>query len=454
MARYKVVLFIFGVIALLAVLCSFFPADGLQLPGNAKLHFPKIKEVIGVIPEDAGPSPEEILEQREAAIKNAKKGKLEKYLQSDPSRIYMPGDNLAYLDPFFKALDNADNQQVRIVHYGDSQLEEDRITCTVRDRLQSEFGGGGVGMLPAKQYATLREGQAASAELTEFMAFGSSEFRAGTNKYGPMARMTRLNGSVTFTAYPFKANTGAARYFNRITVYAGNLHGTLHGSAKGIKQEAAAGTDITRMCFNVPDSTTKASVTISGSADLYGISFDNDHGVCIDNVPMRGCSGTIFTNLNSNQLSYYFKNSGTKLIIMQYGGNTVPYTKTEEAVQKYCASVRKQIELFKKVAPGTAILFIGPSDMSTSISGKRQTYPILPQYIDALRQTVNECGAAYWDLYSVMGGKDSMVQWVKSTPPLAAPDYIHFTPKGSEKVGNLFVDELLLYYDYYKLRKK
>lgn len=453
MERHRIVLFIFGVIALLAVLCSFFPADGMQI-GGAKLHFPKISEVLGDAKQEEILSPEEVIAQREEAVKTARKGKLEKYLRTDPARFIMPGDDLSYFDPFFKALDNAGRQQVRIVHYGDSQLEEDRITSAIRDRLQAQFGGGGVGLLPAKGYFTLREGLAASAELEEFMAFGDPSLRAGTSKYGPMARMTRLEGSVTFTPYPIKTNTGAARYFNRLTVYAGSVRGGLHASVKGQKQDAAAGQDMCKMTFQLPDSTTKASVTISGAADLYGISIDNDHGVCVDNIPMRGCSGTIFTSLNSGQLSSYFKNSGTKMIILQYGGNTVPYTKTEEAVNKYCESIRKQIELLKKAAPGAVILFIGPSDMSTTVAGKRTTYPILPQYIEALKATVNSCGAAYWDLYSVMGGKDSMVQWVKATPALAGPDYIHFTPKGSEKVGNMFSDALMLFYDYYKLRRK
>lgn len=453
MERHRIVLFIFGVIALLAVLCSFFPADGMQI-GEAKLHFPKIKDVLGGAQKEEILSPEEIIAQREEAVRTARKGKLEKYLMTDPARFIMPGDDLSYFDPFFKALDNADRQQVRIVHYGDSQLEEDRITSAIRDRLQAQFGGGGVGLLPARQYVTLREGQAASAELQEFMAFGDPELRAGINKYGPMARMTRLDSTVTFNTYPFKTNTGAARYFNRLTVYAGNLRGPLRASVKGQRQDASAGDNLCRMSFTLPDSTTKASVTISGAADLYGISFDNDCGVCVDNIPMRGCSGTIFTSLNAAQLSSYFKSSGTKMIILQYGGNTVPYTKTEEAIKKYCDSIRRQIEMLKKAAPGAVILFIGPSDMSTSIAGKRQTYPILPQYIDALKATVTSCGAAYWDLYSVMGGKDSMVQWVKASPALAGPDYIHFTPKGSEKVGNMFSDALLLFYDYYKLRRK
>ena len=451
MERHKIVLFIFGVIGLLAVLCSFFPADGMQI-GGASLRFPKIKEVIGGAAKEEVMSPEETLALREQAIRDAKKGKLEQYLRTDPARFIMPGGDLTYLDPFFKALDNASKAPVRIVHYGDSQLEEDRIDCTIRDRMQAEFGGGGVGLLPAYQYVTLREGQSASAEPEIYMAFGDAP-RAGINKYGPAARFSRLEGTMTLTAYPFKTNTGAAKYFNRVTVYAGNLRSKLSASVKGQRQEVEPGEDISRMVFNLPDSTTKASVTLSGFADLYGISYDNDCGVCVDNVPMRGCSGTIFTSINSAQLRSYFRNSSTRMIILQYGGNGVPYTKTPEAISTYCKSIRRQIDYIKKLAPGAVIVFIGPSDMSTTVAGKRQTYPILPQYIDSLKANVTDCGAAYWDLYSVMGGQNSMVQWVKANPALAGPDYVHFTTKGAEHVGNVFTDALLLFYDYYKLRK-
>ena len=36
-----------------------------------------------------------------------------------------------------------------VFHYGDSQLEGDRMTSYIRDRLQKRFGGYGLGMVPA-----------------------------------------------------------------------------------------------------------------------------------------------------------------------------------------------------------------------------------------------------------------------------------------------------------------
>ena len=103
--------------------------------------------------------------------------------------------------------------------------------------------------------------------------------------------------------------------------------------------------------------------------------------------------------------------------------------------------------------PDAAILFIGPSDMSTSVNGRMQTYPHLPMMVDSLKAAALNSGAAYWDLYQAMGGKDSMVKWVKARPQLAGTDYVHFTPRGAEAMGKMFFESLMLYYDYYRLRR-
>ena len=169
---------------------------------------------------------------------------------------------------------------------------------------------------------------------------------------------------------------------------------------------------------------------------------------------MRGCAGLVFTSISSEQLRRFYRDENVRLIILQYGGNSVPYTTSTKAVSNYAQAMRKQIAYLQKMAPEARIVLIGPSDMSTLVKGKRQTYPILPEYIDSLRANTNAAGAAYWDLYGAMGGWNSMVDWVNATPPLAGSDHVHFTRRGSEKVGEMFSDALLLYYDHYKLRKR
>ena len=161
---------------------------------------------------------------------------------------------------------------------------------------------------------------------------------------------------------------------------------------------------------------------------------------------------TVFTRMSSAQLREYCTDGNVRMIILQFGGNSMPYRKTAKSISEYKTQLEKQIQHLKGIAPEAAILFIGPSDMSTNVKGKMQTYPHLPMMVDSLKAAANNCGAAYWDMYAAMGGENSMVQWVKARPQLAGSDYVHFTPRGAEAVGDMLFESLMLYYDYYLWR--
>lgn len=450
MERYKITLFIFGTIAILAALCAVFPEEGISV-GGFGMRFPSLHEVLtDGAEEEAAPSPEEILEERRRSAQRVRKGELEEFFMTDPARFILPDGDLSFFDDFFAELEDAENGRVNIVHYGDSQLEEDRITSRFRENLQERFGGGGVGILPAKTYYTIRESVASSRALPYRMVYGDESLRAGHSRYGPMGQFTETDSLLIVSVRPARNVDSPSNRFNRISIY---TSGGMSASCKGVRKSIPAGLAMNCTSFELPDSTTKATVSISGSGSVYGISLYDYHGVTVDNIPMRGCSGTIFTAINSSQLRDYYQDSNTRLIILQYGGNAVPYIKGGKAISNYCNSIRKQIAYLHEQAPGASIVFIGPSDMATSINGKRQTYPHLPAYIDSLKAGVNEAGAAYWDMYSAMGGEGSMVSWVNAQPPLAGPDYIHFTRLGANKAADILTDALMLYYDYYKLRK-
>ena len=143
----------------------------------------------------------------------------------------------------------------------------------------------------------------------------------------------------------------------------------------------------------------------------------------------------------------------TRLIILQFGGNYMPVTRNTKIIEQYQEQIADQIRYFHEVAPQAKILFIGPSDMGKSVNGRVVTWPRLPELVDSLKATALRNDAAYWDLYRMMGGENSMVQWVKHNPPLAGPDYIHLTPAGAQKVGETLTKSLLTYYDFYQLRK-
>jgi len=457
MSRGKILLFLISVYALIVGVSFVVPPKGVNVgpvsfisptPDDFKAIFVPVEKA----PE--GPSPEELLAQRLAAIHQAEQDKYEAYFAENPARIHFPDDNVNMLDPLFLSLENADSKPVRILHYGDSQIEEDRISSTLRDGLQARFGGGGPGLMPfGRPYYTQGFSQTSTATLSRALVFGEGNRRSG-GKYGVMGQLARLDTVVYTTVSALKKNQGPSRYFRRLTILAGN--GTNLNVKCGGKQYKLGPADsksgVGRIVIPLPDSSYNARFNTWGSADIYGYQLDDTLGVSLDNIPMRGCSGTVFTRINGAQLSEFASHENVRLIILQFGGNAMPYRKSAKSISEYKTSLEKQIRYIKEHAPNAAVLFVGPSDMSTSVRGKMQTYPHLPMMVDSLKAAALNCGAAYWDMYQAMGGENSMVQWVKARPQLAGNDYVHFTPRGAEAVGDMLFESLMLYYDYYLWR--
>jgi len=67
-----------------------------------------------------------------------------------------------------------------------------------------------------------------------------------------------------------------------------------------------------------------------------------------------------------------------------------------------------------------------------------------------MKETALENGAAFWDMFSVMGGENSMIEWVQNQPAWATSDYIHFTEKGAARIGELFYESFMIYYNFYR----
>ena len=148
-----------------------------------------------------------------------------------------------------------------------------------------------------------------------------------------------------------------------------------------------------------------------------------------------------------------FELMDTRMIILQFGGNRMPSIYNTKSVTNYMAELEKQINYFKEVAPQATLLFIGPADMGKSYNGKMGTWKGLPELNDSLRSMALHNDVAYWDMFHVMGGEGSMAQYVKHNPPLAGPDYIHFTTLGAQEIGDDLAKSFLTYYDFYKLRQ-
>lgn len=470
MKSYRTAIFILCVLAGLAGMALVYPQEGIQI-GSFLAEFPSLDKVMGneseaeaeeiaeeeVVEEEPEPdlSPEELVAQRLEELKMERDSEFLVFCQKSPTRLYLPNDDMTFLDPVFDALENARNKAVRILHYGDSQLEGDRITGVLREHFQETFGGYGPGMLPAVQTIGSAAGRVSAVpELEHYMYFGSSEFFADHKRYGPLAQMAVVDTVATF--YLQASGSPHSCSFRKVSVaLAGDAECTL--STDDTEMEMTSSQDASFQGLRLftallPHNYRKATVRVEGSAEVYGILMDGMGGVSMDNIAMRGASGTIFSSIDRNTMAPFFRAQNVRLILLQFGGNSVPYLKGKDNISNYKKQLQHQIAYFQKLAPEARIIFIGPADMATNEEGEMKTYPQLPLVVDSLRQGALESGAAFWDMYKAMGGRGSMAKWVEADPPLAGEDYIHFTPLGAKHISKILYETIDLYYRYYRFR--
>ncbi|MBR1517285.1 MAG: hypothetical protein IJ620_03995 [Bacteroidales bacterium] len=464
MKPFKILLFIASAIAMLTLIAIVFPKDGLRVAGM-ELHFPTVEKII--VPKEELDL-QAFLEQQ--ALRDAENQRILQGLQDTVDfyrrrmeegelRFWFPQDDADFVMPFFDLLATAESEgrTVRILHYGDSQLEMDRLTNRLRAYMQQTFGGGGPGMLNFQPVIrSLSVVHSASGSLDHRAPYGETERNDG--HYGPLMNVHILDGEATarFSATSSRGADSALMRFSSFKLLLNNHGDSLSctATARGIHNatQTCSRHGVQCLSWHTDSAVPLFTLTVTGHADLYGMMVDNGPGVAVDNIPMRGCSGQQFTMVNAAELAEAYSKMDVALIILQFGGNSVPYIKGEKALATYAASIGKQIDRVRQTCPQAQVLFIGPSDMSTTVNGEYVTYPYLPNIVDGLRDSVLAHGAAFWSLYDAMGGKNSMPVWVDKG--LAGPDYIHYSQKGADIMGDRIARAFSIAYDYYLVRKR
>ena len=474
---------IWTVIALLGVVCMVVPDGGWYI-GKWNLRFPTLAEAldlkedsmadvdleilsdsllaeadtVSVIPTDS------LIQQDTLATQDSVPQKPQPVI---PEVNVVHTDSRAYLAAFYAALDSVSSKPVRVVHYGDSQIEEDRITNILREKWQKQYGGGGVGLIPLHQTIptrTIRQKLAINGVVQttqkgpkRYIVYGPKSMRlTDSDDYGVMGQVAVMDSnlvpgsdSVVLHVEPLDKKRKPHNYFNRVRILADSAYAIKNfelriKSGDSLNAIRSQESGLRSQDFLLPDSTTHCDIVLQGTGNVYGVSLETPIGVIVDNIPMRGCSGNIFTKIDSVQLSDFYRESNTRLIILQFGGNMIPQTENPSTISGYVRStMRQQVRYLRTCAPEASILFIGPSDMSTNIDGEMVTYPLVPYMDRLLKKMAQEEGIAYWSMYEAMGGKDSMVRWVENG--LAGSDYVHFTRAGANNIGKKLYNWLMSY---------
>lgn len=473
---------------MLFVVSHFVPKDGWKFGAvpvkfltEERLLYPKKQEKADITDLIAdidtsmtadGPDPIELVKHENGSDGSMGAPNGGSYDVENATELLMNENGQKNLERFFQVLSStaANREKISILHYGDSQIEGDRMTGFIRERIQSQFGGNGPGLIPATNvYNTFAFNQTFSENFERYTAFGGSALKS--RKYGAMASAARFTPEFeldsTFTLDSLKSVTawievGAskraytrARSFNNVKMHYNSciaptfLRVYENGAVIHEDSLISDGAQHTlKLSFPKTPGTLKYEFSGKISPNICGFSLEGDYGVQVSNIGMRGSSGTVFRAMNQTVLGSMYRELNSKLVIMQYGGNSVPFFKDSTSVRNFASFFKSQINTVKRHNPEAMVVVIGPSDMSLLEEGVYETYPFLPYCVEQMIEATKSSGSAYWNLYAAMGGYNSMPSWVEKG--LAGQDYIHFSNGGAKVASQMFYNALMAEYKKWK----
>jgi hypothetical protein len=214
------------------------------------------------------------------------------------------------------------------------------------------------------------------------------------------------------------------------------------------KGNLIASKDVNRRIWQMNGfSTGKISLFLEtvNSPDFYGVSLDCRKGVAVDNIALRGSSGTEFTKIDKEYLSQQLKSLNVGLIIFQFGLNVVPSELKNYSY--YEKAMYRQLKLLKDILPDASILVVSVTDACKT---EKESFANIDKVRDAQMRAAKRANCSFWDLYSVMGGELSMPGWVNAKPSLAEKDFKHFNYRRAKVIGNKLFNAIISDYNDYK----
>ena len=479
----RIVAFLILVLSLLGLLGIILPEQGIKLGDELTIRFPSPAEILSPEKQEQVDI-SDILEleadaDEVAALDTLAQDTLAPAVLApleERIALHYPKKDKSVLFALFSKLEKARSQKrpVRILHYGDSQLEGDRITSYIRNKFQTQFGGNGHGLFPiADIVPNFSVERALAGDWIRYSVMTTRDPQQEHTRFGALSSYSRFtpilsdstlrdttihSASLTITAQ--QNAFSKAKEFSVCKLYYGwhtaPVRIDLHQGDELLSTEVVEPAEkLLIREWKFPATPDQLTFTFTGthSPDIYGVSLEGANGVNVDNIAARGASGYEFHAVDQALLRTMYSDLDVELLILQYGGNVLPNIKSAEQAESYGHFFGTQIVRFRRLIPGITIIVIGPSDMSIKEGEDYVTRPFLEDVRNAMKANTLQQGAVFWDMYDAMGGKNSMVSWVNAEPPLAAADYTHFTPRGARKVGELFYSAFLSDYTLFRVQK-
>ncbi len=372
----------------------------------------------------------------------------ELYRKPDLITDFTKGDSITALMRFSEklaALKKTKKGKIRIAYFGDSMIEGDLLTRKLRKLLQGEFGGAGVGYLPIQsKVAPIRE---------------SAEIKAGGWKTVNFMEKGAKNMYVSGFSFSGMGNS----HFTDKTLVSGTKTGKflIFGPSQGNTSVNYNGANV---LLNGPQAVNRqllANDTVRSyslksnraSVPYYGVSFESDNGVIVDNFSFRGITGVEFKKIDESFLKAVQAQNHYDLIVMQYGVNLL-FRPDDTDYSYYVKIMTPTLVKFKSAFPETDILMVSTADRAFRYNGEFQSAKGVRNLVETQAKMAYDNNLSFFNLFETMGGENSIVAWAQKEPPLANKDYVHPNGKGTDILAEKLYHAMMKDYRNYTAKKR
>ena len=379
----------------------------------------------------------------------------------DRAGLHFPGSRDAQ-DHFYGLLDSlmaGSGRSVNIWHVGGSHVQaghfsyrlQERLT-TMADSLKGERGF----IFPYRIAKTNSDKSFRTSFTGEWLsAMAASTHKDLNPRFGIMGIAAQTSDSLATVGIGLNISADTLWRFNRFRILG-------YASSPDVRPYLVSGTDT--LDFVIDQETQSYLFDLPAETDTVMIGFHIPQGqsfTLTGTEPISGRKGINYycSGVNGARLTTWLEQCPDlprdlqlvkpDLAIFAVGINDSACKAVDFKPEIFKENYRRLIRLIREQSPDCAFIFITNNDSYRYISRGMTYNHNGPTVQKAMFELAKEYGTAVWDVYDIMGGKDSVIKWRNAG--LVKSDRLHFTQEGYVLLGDMLYNALV---DDYNAQKR
>jgi lysophospholipase L1-like esterase len=327
-----------------------------------------------------------------------------------------------------------DSGVVSVVHIGDSHIQADYLTGETRRLMQNSFGNAGRGFVFPYQIANSNGSYDIVVDHEGSWQY-CKVLKPSDSCYAGLSGIKLVCQSPdSRISFDFKSKNDRNYFYNKFLLFhdSESPHFIIENSIHSIRFE-----NVTEYYFTHYQSELHLIAGDSLPRQIMGFSFENSKpGLLYHSM---GINGANTSHLSRNDaFGLHLAGLQPNLVILSFGTNDAYVPEKNFNSQKVKARYRSIINQIREANPQASILITTPPD---HFFKKKMPNPNQREIVKIIYEIASESKVAIWDLYTIMGGKNAIVNWAQLG--YARGDYIHFTKEGYLLQGRLLHEALM-----------